>query len=400
MVDEIQKLDLSDEVRKMLVGGADMPSLTGTYGAVGDGIANDTLAVLAANAAGGVIFAPEGRYMTTLGFYDLQNMRTVGPGQIVLGNYAQARERAFLTTEVPDTSNDRTRMFEGDYAKSHVLRYSFVGASVGSTPITTYRNLTAATPELTVLDFVGGKNASNSDHASGRTGMVDRRRFMYMGGNGDLMFDSFYAECYTNTAGRTHFLACPAIGSHSAGYGAGGLSYGTYLQADGETISSDAGLTPGVGAGAAAIGRVRNYHRHFGATAMSQVWGDLRIQTGGPLPIDFGMSFGGVIRNGIDFAGGTFSAGAAVVLQSGKYVYWDGIPTTDPLGATFYCEDPGDTFDGMIGDERTIAIGAGKFMRISGLGVYANDAAAAAAGVPLYCLYKNLTTGAITERSV
>lgn len=325
-----------------------VPNLKG-YGAIGDGTVNDTVAVQAANAAGvGPVSASAGVYNTTLGFYDLVNMRTIGEGVIKLGGYKQARQRSFLTSEVADPSNSRLEMFDSLSSRAHASQYTFVSSAVGSSPTTTYRNLHAAAQQMRIYDFNGGKNTNPGDHALGRTGACMDFLGLYHGGQGDLSFTKFYGEVFTPIGAETHFLARPAIGFFSGGFSATGGATGAYLQPDGELVTSDAALTPGANVGAACIGAVRNYIRNFDGATLGQVWGHHRVQSAGSKPLDFILSAAGKVKRIIDTGPADLGTdGAAIVLKRGDYVYFDGQATADSLGIKFISQVLNGTRVGM-----------------------------------------------------
>lgn len=367
-------------------------SLRSFYGGAGDGATNDTAAVQAANAAGGVVYVPEGRFETTLGFYDLLNARFTGEGQVELGGYAQARDRSFMTAEIGDVSFDRTRIFDGDWSKAHDVRYAYRGGNVGKSPITAYRNLTLASPEIRVLDFTGGTNTDLANHAGGRTGMADQRFLAYHGGQGDLVERTYFGEVYSARSGATHWLANPAIIVENGGLGAVGSATGAFLNHS-EFIYSDSGLS------VTAIDRVRNYVRTNDTRALQQVWVHDRPQSSGTKPVDAVYAPAGIFRRGYDTAGASFTDGAAVVLKRGEYVFFDGQATPDALGGKFYSQNTGSTAIGLAADgSLEIIVGAGRKLRVAGLSAFANDTAAAAGGLGIGNIYVNSGTGALTYR--
>lgn len=364
-------------------------ALTDSFYGVGDGATDDTAAVQAANAAGGVVYVPEGRFKTGLGFYDLLNARFTGEGQVVLDGYAQARDRSFMTSDVQDVSYDRQRIFDGDWSKAHNVRYAFRGGNVGKSPISAYRNLTLASPEITVLDFTGGVNTDLADHAGGRTGMTDRYRLLYHGGQGDIVGETFFGEVYSVRAGATHWLANPALIVQNGGLGAVGAATGAFLNHS-EFIFSDSGLA------VSAIDRVRNYNRTNAGAGQYQVWVHDRPQSSGSVPVDVAYAPAGAWPRGIDTAAASFESGAWAATKRGDYRYMDATSTPDPLGGKFYSDDLGDTFDGIVGDTYTLALGSGIKWRVSGVKAFTEDAAASAAGLGSGHLYVNSVTGAVS----
>lgn len=379
------------EIATVKLNKATVNALTDSFYGVGDGVMDDTAAVQAANAAGGVVYVPEGRFETDLGFYDLLNARFTGEGQVVLDGYAQARDRSFMTSEIADVSYDRQRIFDGDWSKAHNVRYAFRGGSLGKTPTSSYRNLTLASPEITILDFTGGLNTDLIDHAGGRTGMTDRYRLLYHGGQGDLVGETFFGEVYSARSGAAHWLANPALIVQNGGLGAVGGATGAFLNHS-EFIYSDSGLA------VTAIDRVRNYNRTNAGASLHQVWAHDRPQSSGSIPVDVAYAPAGAWRRGFDTAAASFESGAWVATKRGDYRYMDATSTADPLGARFYSDDLGDTFDGIVGDAYTLALGAGVKWSVSGLSAHADDAAAGGGGLSIGNIYVNSATGALTYK--
>jgi len=363
------------------------------FGAVGDGFYDNTAAFQAAEAMTGddPIYVPPGRYNAGVGFYGLLNKRYTGPGQVVLDGYAQARERSFMTSEIEDVSFDRTRIFDGDWSKAHDVRYAFRGGDLGKTPITEYRNLTLASPEIRILDFTGGINTGLEDHAGGRTGMADQRFLAYHGGQGDLVERTFFGEVYSSRAGALSWYAQPAIIVENGGLSAIGGATGAFLNHS-EFIYADNGLAVN------AIDRVRNYFRTNAGDSLYQVWVHDRPQSSGSVPIDAAYSPSGTFKRGFDTASATFDSGAWAATKRGEYRYMDATATADPLGGRFYSQDLGETFDGIVGDTYTLAIGAGVKYKISGLREFPDHAAAGVGGLVVGDVYINSTTGALTYK--
>lgn len=307
------------------------------YG-VGNGVADDTAAVLAANAAGGVVYVPEGRYETTLGFYDLLNFRLTGEGQAKLGGYAQARDRAFITSEVADSPDDRVQAFDGDWSKAHSLRYTFVGSSVGASPISEYRTLTRAAMSFDVYDFTGGRQSDPGDHTAGRTGAIAHILRLYHGGQGDCVGYQFHGEVYSARAGATHFLANPAAVKENGGFTASAAGTGAYLNHS-EYIYTDNGLAVAV------VDRVRNYIRSNDGRTISQRWVHDRPQSTGSKPVDAAYNPAGSFRRLYDATAADLTADmAAITLLTGQRIYGNATTIADSEGARWEADTVGDDY--------------------------------------------------------
>lgn len=304
-----------------------------TYSATGSG--DDTAKIVAANAGGGIVHVPAGRYSTTGGFYDYANASFMGPGKLVIAGKAQANNRSFLTTEVEQVDDSRLNIFDKMSDKCLFQSYMFVGSAVGSTNINTYTNLTAAAMSIQIYDFTGGKNTDASDHALGRTGAFMNVKRMYHGGQGDLTADTYFLTVYS-TRDADHFLAEPAIAMYNGNIGADGAADGCYLQGS-EVIFSDAGRP------VAAIDSVRNYIRTNASVAKHQVWGHDRVQSGGSQPIDWAYSVSGPVKVVLDVTDASSPDKSIIRMKAGDRIYMASTPVTGPLGERL-TSTPGNTW--------------------------------------------------------
>jgi hypothetical protein len=302
------------------------------FGAVGDGTTNDTAAVNAVEALPHTqISLPIGRYSTTLTPYQAINQTYTGPGKLIMGGYAQAPKRSFVTTELTPASTDRTRMFDGDWTnKAHLAAYTFIGAGATGTPTSTYKNFTELSAEVLVYDYTAGFNTDPGDHALGRSGAFARHEWLYHGGQGDLVGRSFYGEVYSNRVGATHFLASPALAVDNGGLAVSASGAGAYLQRE-EFIISDNGFA------CAAVYQVANMIRNNSSAPLGEVWIYSRPQSGGSQPIDAFYTPAGTARRGLDFTPATFNADlAAVVTKANDRWYLNGTSAPDSTGAKWF----------------------------------------------------------------
>ena len=327
------------------------------FGAVADGTTNDGTALTRALAAATdrVISLPSSRsrYLSSATFYGYLNSRFAGEGSLVLDGYAQARNRSFITNEVADPSNDRTRMFDGDWSKSHDTEYTFVGSAVGSTAITSYRNVLRASASVRIFESAGGVNTDPADHALGRTGISMDRNFVYQGGQGDLVGHMFYGEVFSSRPGATHWLANPAI--IRSGFNLGPTS----SAANGAFLNESEGIfADRADASVTVINQVRNYVRTNGSTGLEQVWIHDRPQSGGTVAADVVYSPAGPWKRLFDTAGADLGAdGAALVLKSGEFLYGNAVCTPDSINARFYSQALGSAKIGYNGSKWTVAGG-------------------------------------------
>lgn len=279
------------------------------FGAVGDGVADDTAAFAAARDAHAVVEIPPGTYSLANAF-DTQTTTFLGYG-------------ATLTQGVPATTYLRNYT---DFGKKAITRSSLRDASEYSATPTTY----------TYLNTLSSINMIHSSQAG-------------------------YQQNYTSdSGGRT---SCPAIyieAIHGA-YGDGG---GIVVQASISRHASHASITNWTGANSATLfagesGAVTDNVNLYGAEwhlndygkervsanglvvnmvrdngnasnsgAYNTVWTGLRLQTAGSTySSDSALSVNGLWNVGIDFSGSTLTNECAMALKSQQRIYW-GVPAT------------------------------------------------------------------------
>ena len=310
------------------------------FGAVGDGVTDDTAAIQAAESSNYVrIYVPEGVYNTTLTSYQATNKIYYGPGQIKFGGYAAAKSRSFVVSLQSIPSTNRLQIFDS-LNKTPESYYRFVNSGANPSPLpTTYTNYTEWSQRVGVFDFTGGFNTDAGDHTLGRSGTFAQIDKLYHGGQGDLVGRSFYGEVYSNRSGATHFLANPALVVENGNLGVSSASgAGCYLN------HSEYNFTDG-GYAVACIDRVRNYNRTNSGNTLSQIWIHDRPQTGGTQPIDSFYSVAGSGKVGLDFTPATFTVDkAAIALKVEDRIYFESSSTPDSLGAKWYADTLGSTY--------------------------------------------------------
>lgn len=341
------------------------------FGAVGDGVTDDTAAFNAVEALSGSspIFMPAGRYLTTKGFYDLLNKKYEGPGQARLSGYYQAPERSFITTPQPIPSTDRTQLFNDGFPKAHRASYMFVGSGANPSPLpNTYQNFVEWSQDIIVHDFSAGFNTDPNDHQLGRSGAFTQTMRLYHGGQGDLVARNFYGEVYSSLPGATHWLANPALIVEGGNLGVTApAGAGCYLNHS-EYIFSDGGQP------VACIDRVRNYLRTNSGNALNQVWIHDRPQSNGSQPIDAFYTPAGTGRRGFDVTPADFGADkAAICLKSGDRIYFDSSSTPDPLGAKWFATSLGTTYANFGSGALSFTVGGNQTLAISSTKVEVNS---------------------------
>lgn len=327
-----------------------------SLGGKGDGTTNETTAIASA-----LVSAPErvveltgisAKFKTLAGFYDYLDCRFSGEGVLVIDGKEQARNRSFITNEVadPDYYNVEN-YFSGDWSKQLETNFTFVGANVGTTPITAYRLLDRASQEVSYFVNTGGINTEVGNQSGGRTGVFRENVRLVQGGQGDCIGRFTKAMAYSTRSGATHYLACPAISLEAADIQ--GLANGNYLQAY-EINFDDAGK-------AVSVGNVINYDRTNAGSTLHQTWKHDLVNSRGTQPIDVVYQAFGLIRRYIDVTSATLSDGSVLAMKAGQRIHLNAAENMDPIGinkganvtATWY------GYDGTVGAVLT-SLEAGK----------------------------------------
>jgi hypothetical protein len=314
------------------------------FGAVGDGVTDDTAAVVDAEASTfDRIYVPEGQYLTTyLNANDLSKVY-YGNGQLIIGGYATARVYSNKDEELPAIPN---LQFEAlDNQNIPETSFHTVTPNVNPSPLpTSYTNYTQYAQRLGYMQYTGGFNTDATDHTLGRSGAFHRKDFVYHAGQGDLTNQSYFGSVSTARAGATHFLANPALIVENGNIGATGSATGAYLNHS-EYVYSDNGLA------VACIDRVRNYIRTNSGSALSQIWIHDRPQSNGTQPIDCVYSVSGSMKVGLDFTPASLTANkCAIALKADDRIYYNSSTTPDPIGAKWYATNVGTVYTSGTSD--------------------------------------------------
>lgn len=290
------------------------------FGAVGNGIANDTAAIQAADSADNAIFVPAGTYRGV----NIASTSLRGPfygdGQIVDSNNNK-RGKFFAAISAAPASlgnhNSVETSFNGDISKlQFAVEHRITGAATLGQPTSGYLYTPEAYPYYTYVYNASGYNHDTATN-NGRTGAVAHRVNIFQAGQGDLAAFNASAFVTGTRAGSTHFLANPAVALFNGDLTAG--QDGVYLNCY-ETIASDAGYD------VACVGIVNNFIRTNTTGAKSVVWMGYRAQSQGPATCDAVVSATGKWISGLDFTPSSIDFGAnqaAIALRAGHRIYFN-----------------------------------------------------------------------------
>lgn len=320
------------------------------FGAVGDGITNDTSAVSTASAYSKVFAAP-GTYATTY-----VNAAAVPGSWWGIGQIADASSRklapwfsnANAAPSSTGNSNSILTAFNGDLSRCQFpVGHYIQGATTLTQPTTGYAYVNEVYPHFTYLHNSSGWNQSTSGN-TGRTAACAYRTKVDNYGQGDCVAYNATAFVTGTRAGSTNFLANPAASLFNGDMTAG--ADGVYLNPY-ETYLTDAGYD------AACVGLVNNFNRTNATGAKSAIWNGYRAQSVGSVTCDALVSGTGKWVTGLDFAMGGLDFGAnkgAVSLKANDRIYFNSTAAASgSLNADFRTTAFGTaymTFDSSSGD--------------------------------------------------
>jgi hypothetical protein len=283
------------------------------FGATGDGVANDTSAVTAAEADS-PYFVPAGSYSTTINQGSLRG-RWWGDGAI-LDSAGNKRGRWFSAiAAAPASLGTHTSIltaFNGDTSKVQLLmEHRITGSATVGQPTSGYLYTPEAYPIYGYLFNQSGYNHSTSGN-DGRTGIAFMRLKVANNGQGDVTAYNASAFVDQVKVGATSFLANPAAGLFGGDIQAG--ADGVYLNPY-EIAMNDQGYD------VAGIGHVINMTRTNNTGALSVAWNGIRIQSIGSVAIDSGFFLGGSAQVGLDLSHATLDS--AIALKAEQKIHFN-----------------------------------------------------------------------------
>jgi hypothetical protein len=378
------------------------------FGGVGDGTTNDTAAVQAAEAWGAHTYSPEGTYDTTLNANQVEGPFW-GSGQIRdSSNNKRGPWFSAISSAPSPQGNDASpdTAFNGDLSKNQIaMEHRITGVATLGQPTTGYKYTPEAYPYYGYLYNTSGWNQGTATNV-GRTGCAFFRVKVDNYGQGDAVCYNATAFVTGTRAGSTDWLANPAASLFNGDMTAG--ADGVYLNPR-ELALNDNGYD------VACIGDVINLIRTNGTGAKSTVWTGYRVQSTGGQAVNNIMSASGSFNAGIDLsmsgldfgankaaislkqedriyfnnaatASGALKADWATTVFNGDYITWSGTIAGLVFVVGGNARLQVNTSDVTVDQARLTATGK---VRLTGLGNYANDAAAAAGGVAVNELYRN-----------
>ncbi len=288
------------------------------FGAIGDGVTNDTVAIQ--NAELNVpVYAPLGTYLAS-GIAQPASLvgKQYGYGQIETADGNKSAPNFAIVSSAPTSSGNPDSIdtaFNGDLSGCQFPVAQFVtGVATLGQPTTGYLYTPEAMPHYTYLLNSSGWNESLSGNG-GRTGIAAYRTKVFQAGQGDAVCFNGSVFVTGTRAGSTNFLANPAGVLFNGDMQAG--ADGVYLNPY-ETNCQDDGYD------VACIGIVNVFSRTNATGAKSTVWQGYRAQNNGSATCDALISATGKWVTGLDLAMSNLDFGAtkaALSLKSNDRIY-------------------------------------------------------------------------------
>lgn len=296
------------------------------FGAVGDGVTDDTAAIQNAEL-NSPVYAPLGTYLTTVPKPTDLVGKQYGFGQIKTADGNKSAPNFSIINSAPTSQgslNSIWTAFNGDLSKClNASSVSISGAATLGQPTTGYKFTPEVSPYFTYVTNTSGHNESTSGN-DGRTGFGAYYVKLDNYGQGDL--GAYVAQAFVSgtKAGSTSFLANPAAGIYGGNVNAG--SDGVYLN-PAEWACSDNGYD------VAAVGLVNSLFRYNNTGAKNVFWAGYRCSSNGTKPADSFLSAGGLFNNGLDVVTADFGANqCAISLKATQRMYFNNAAT--PTGGS------------------------------------------------------------------
>ena len=296
------------------------------FGAVGNGVANDTVAVQNAEL-NRPIYAPAGTYLTTIATPLNLAGTQYGYGQIKTADNNKSAPNFSIATSVPTSfgnTDDLSTAFNGDLSRcQRPVGQLISGVATLGQPTTGYSYTPELTPYYTVLENSSGWNQSTSGNV-GRTAATVYRTLVKQYGQGDAMCYNGSVFVLGAKAGATSFLANPAGALFTGEVIAG--SNGIFCNPAEWNCTDD-------GYDVSGIGLVNTFNRDNNTGALNTVWIGYRAQSIGSKPVDSFLSAAGLFNNGLDLVKADFGANqSAVSLKASQRIYFNN--TATPTGGS------------------------------------------------------------------
>lgn len=321
------------------------PSLRADFGGVGDGVANDTAAILAAEAsAAEIIYVPDGEFYSPTVLTTQLTKTYIGEGQLRLKTWSGAvphnrgKFSVFINSRPEWGGADSGTYFggfDGDYNKNLFCADVRVAGNVHGTEHGAYYASELYPCVVSVYNEAGRNGVTGT--AADRTMMLAYHTSMINAGAGDMGAYGAIMSLQGTYEDPVNFLRNKAIGivgGHVESFHDHGFIQG------GETLMMDHGYN--VAAMGLNFNLQRDSNAQFGAAAVggqpvapNHPWMGFRVNSYN-YPIDVGYQASGKMAIGLDLTGATFVQrngtypGAAITMAAGQKVFLNAPKWTYP----------------------------------------------------------------------
>ena len=295
------------------------------YGAVGDGVTNDTAAIEAAVAATGTVTIENGStpvYGT--GVATTPTMATQGQSPMLTtdSGVITQRGKTFVAIHEPvanvGASNNAVQAFNGDFKTPNTYQYVITGENTAGNPPFTpesevnFTTIFELSGERSSGYFASGKNAATFT-TGGRTAWnMDTRHLAHAGKAGAWVSRW---DVFMNTQDPDILMM--------RGVPASGLLIGTVRTAQPNVVMQNIEMNlEDNGHSSTGKACVFNMSRNAPDNGKDQAWIFLRGQSYGSEPIDSGLQLTGNWRNGIDFSTSN-TIDRAIALKADQSIYFN-----------------------------------------------------------------------------
>ena len=319
-------------------GGENIPKIIiEWFGAIGDGLVDDTNAVVAAAAfaasGGKAVFAQEGKeYFTTLVNFNQFTTNADGKGQIMTGTDDPLPPTYRYIDGVPSplsSTGSFLNAFDGDFSGAGTV----IGIVVkpGSLPVN--EGEYSITPETAAhysyVIMEAGENGT--DTATDRTAYTSNRHFIDHRGGGDAIVFISGVSINTGNAAATSHLEYPAGALFSSSINA---RQDFCNMAWGESHIEDNGFQT------RATGPFLRFTRDNDAETKGEFWNGIRLSSNGAVPVDAGYQLDGRFKIGLDLSMMTpANTLAAIAIPDDASIEFSAMAPTNPIsGLRRYAE--------------------------------------------------------------
>jgi hypothetical protein len=297
------------------------------YGAIGDGVANDTDAIDNASTANPVsAFVPytPDTYIHSDTAYTLSgNFHGQGTIETTDGKRGNNVLRLLSAPSTLSNGNGLNSFWTNKHSFMHNYDIAVSGASTVGTPATGYVQYDQVHPQFFGAYYSAGHNESLTD-ADGRTGWAISRYRLQQDGDGDAFCLNLNCVVSNENSSHTGLFGTPA----------GGLWNGNVTAAANQVYLNpvEYNIQSGI-YDVRAAGLIINMDRDENAAADGEWWCGSRMQSTGTDPADAAYQVSGTWNVGLDLTPATITN--SIALKDGQKIHFDAVSATVGGASTY-----------------------------------------------------------------